>query len=97
MGIKIEPEDLETEETNMRDVIGDFTALLDARKTAIENLDWEGDAPAAFQTMFETAKTNFETHVEENITNIADALKAIKEGMEEQDSLTAGTIDGMIA
>lgn len=93
MVLKVDPEVIDTEVTNIKSLAEQFGIDLDSRQSAIEGLDWDGQTREAFIAMFESARTQFRD-VEAQIDGIAEALKGAKDGLIDADTSIAQGISG---
>lgn len=91
--LKVDPEVLESEATNIEGLATQFGGDLDARERAVEGLDWDGATREAFVAMFSEARTQFRD-VEEQIANIASTLRSAKDGLIEADASIGQSIGG---
>ena len=85
MVLRVDPEVLESEATNIESLASQFGADLDGRQSSVEGLDWDGATREAFVAMFTEARTQFRD-VEEQIANIASTLRGAKDGLMEADT-----------
>jgi WXG100 family type VII secretion target len=93
MVLKVDPEVLETEATNIESLASQFGADLDTRASAVEGLDWDGATREAFAAMFSETRTQLRD-VEEQIANIASTLRSAKDGLIEADTSIGQGISG---
>jgi WXG100 family type VII secretion target len=93
MVLKVDPEVLESEATNIESLSSQFGGDLDSRQSAVEGLDWDGQTREAFVAMFAEARTQFRD-VEEQIANIASTLRSAKDGLIEADASIGQGIGG---
>jgi WXG100 family type VII secretion target len=91
--LKVDPEVLESEATNIEGLATQFGGDLDARERAVEGLDWDGATHEAFVAMFSEARTQFRD-VEEQLANIASTLRSAKDGLIEADASIGQSIGG---
>ncbi len=91
--LKVDPEVLEAEATQIETLASTFGGDLDSRERAVEGLDWDGATREAFVTMFSEARTQFRD-VEEQIANIASMLRDAKDGLIEADEAIGQGIRG---